>query len=372
MASYSVVYRDKNGTIKLTLTPSEWFKLEFTKRENEIGSLSLDLPPLYNLSFFEIDGRIEVWRAVGAYPAYLECDTVWLIRLVRKKTDEQGRRSVHILAHDAIEILDRRIIAYQNNTSYTKKSGPADNVIKALARENLGSLATDTARRISSLVIDSDVSKGASVFKEDFSYRKLFPLMQEIASDSATAGTYLTFDVVYNTISTFRLRTWAGQRGTNRGRNTRSTIVASIENGMLSYASLAYDYTEEYNYIYAGGQGQSNNKIVSTAYNNNRIRKSPLNRREDFISTDVSNATAARAEANARLKEAQAKTVLNGHIQQSHLYQYGVHYRYGDLIVASYDGQLLDVHLDTIHIVVGPEGGEEVQIMSRNLDDTEY
>lgn len=372
MNSYTIVYRNNVGQPIATFTERDWIRMEYTKREMEIGSLSIDLPPIYPIGYFQIDGRLEIYRSIGALPPYLECDTVWLVRVVRYKTDESGQRFIHVLAHDAIELLDRRVIAYANNTSYTTKSGAADDVLKSLVTENLGSSAAGIRNISSILSIDANTSLGATIKKEGVSYRKLFPLMQEIALDSINLGTYITFDIVRNSESTFAFRTWSGWRGTNRGITSAYPFIASIENGVLSYASASFDYNEERNVIYAGGQGTNNNRIVYTASDSKRYNISPLNVREDFVSADVTNLNAAKEEAQMRLADAAAKIAMNGHIQQSASSIYGLHYNFGDVIGMTYEGITMNVHLDTVSVRVDNAGLESITIYSRNLDDTEY
>jgi hypothetical protein len=372
MTNYNIIYREPGGVMKFVI--DDWFRFEYVRKEGDYGSLYLDLPPTYNMQDFAIDGRLEVWRQVGALPPYLDMDAVWFIRLVRSKVDENGKRLIHILAYDAVHLIERRIIPYASGTAQASKTGPADNVMKAIMRENFGNQATDASRDISDrLMIDYDLSKGATVTKE-FAWRKCLPVMQELADESSAQGTYLTFDVVYVEDKKVMFKTYTGQRGTNRGVSAvGSGLIASIENGMLSYVSVSNDHTEERNFIYAGGRGEKENRIIATSYDLDRINISRYNRCEDWIdSRQTEENDNVQGDADNRLQEAKPKMVVNGHLQQVPGALYGVDYFFGDIITVKFGDMVFDVHLDTVHITVDGDGSEKVQIYSRNLDDTEY
>src|SRR5512146_3133654 len=104
--AYYLVYKNPSGGTGRVLQHTDWMRMEFVKKEREIGSLYLDLPGDFPSNYFQIDGRFEVYRVVGAHSPKLECDSVWLIRLIRYKTDNNGEKILHVLAHDAIELLD--------------------------------------------------------------------------------------------------------------------------------------------------------------------------------------------------------------------------------------------------------------------------
>ncbi len=372
-SNYYLIHRSFSGTVKTILTPSDWFKLEYIKKENDFGSLYLDLPPIYDANHFLVDDRLEVMMSVEGGSFVLDMDSVWFIRLMRFKIDENNKEFIHILAYDATQLLNRRIVAYPSGTAYSGKLDKADDMIKAIARENFGTLASDTNRDISEYMsIDPDYSLCPEIEKS-FAWRKVLPLLQEIADDSNTNGTYLSFDIVYDTDSKVRLKTYVGCRGVNRGLSSGNPLVVSIDNGVLSYASVTFDHTEEFNFIYAGGRGEGVNRILATAYDNARINMSPYNRVEDWVdSSNDDNENTPESEANSRLKECAPKISINGHMQQTPSKLYNIDFGYGDIIVAKYKNFMFDVHLDTINVIIDSNGKPELKIYSRNLDDTEY
>ena len=150
MTTYEVWICDAFG-VTLDVV-DDWLELEYTRVVNDFGALKLVLNGTYNTQFIKTDGRIFVWRN-----GKMEGETAWLIRRWDKTLDKEGVRTITITAVAAIEILSRRIVAYDSGTTYTDKTGAADNVMKQIVRENFSASATDSNRDISSyLAIDAD------------------------------------------------------------------------------------------------------------------------------------------------------------------------------------------------------------------------
>lgn len=371
MTEFFIHHKDPYGNIKQTI--SDWFHLEYAKNENDFGSLSIDVRPDIDINLFRIDDKFELYRAIPGGIPYLELETCWFIRLVRSKIDEQGQAYTHILCHDALELADRRIVAYNASTTYSDKTAPIDDMMKAIMRENFGSLATDSARDISAyLTIPSNVSLAPSI-KDTFPRQKILPLLQALASKSNDLGTYLSFDIIKSSEIGFTFMIYIGARGKDRGMYSGNPLTFSIANGNASYSTLSGDYTEERNYVYAGGQGEENNRVIQTAYDTQRINLSPFNRREDWIDvTSSPDPQSVLAGAQKRLEEARPKIAVNVHIQQIEECQYGIHYNFGDIVVVRHGASSMDVHVDSLHNVVDPSGGESLTITGRNLEDNEY
>lgn len=381
MANYSLLYRDPNGV--LTTVIKDFFKLEYARKENDFGSLYLDVPPVFGTGFFKIDGQLEIQRTLrDDLPAYLEGETTWFIRKITHKT-EGNRKWLHLLAYDAVHMLERRVIPYYAESAYTKKADYADDMIKAIVRENMGTLAVnrdtlaaDTARNLSALInVEVDESL-APLIEKSFAWRKVLPTLQEIAQDSRLQGTYLAFDVVQKVPNLWEFRTYTGQRGINRGQASGNAFNLSIENDRLNYVTLSGDYTREITYVYCGGQGEGNDRNIQEATDVARATMTPFNRIEDFVDArDNEKPETVLAEANARLREMIPKYIINGHVLQTPSSIYGRDYNFGDIVVVKYMGMTYDVHLDGIHVTVENSGGESIEnieIFARNYEDTDY
>jgi len=371
-AEYTVEYFNRLGTSMGTI--QYFHKLEYAKKENEIGYLYIDVPNIYPINFFEIDGYFVVHRKIGALPDYVELNAMWYIRLVRTKYDK-GISLVHIACRDAVDIVDRRIVAYDCASDYSNKTDQGDAMMKAIMRENFGSLATDSNRDISDFlsIEDDDTNSACPEITKEFCRRKVLPLLQDIVEEVKANDFYIAFDVVYGATGIPQFKTYTGQRGVYKGITSESSFVFSIERGNLEYATIAYDHLEEYNYIYAGGRGKDDDRVIAVAYDEDWIALSPINRREDWIDAgDKESYENVLSEATMRLQEAGPKVSVNGHIIQTIDSIYGYHYNFGDVCVFMFEGKSLDIHLDSVHVTVTGNDNEDIQIYTRNLDDTEY
>lgn len=377
---YTILYQTFDGvTIEII---RDYMNLEYTLTENDYGSMYLDVPFIYPNNYFRVDERLVIIRKSAGEKISIEGDKPYFIRLTRKKYDENGRAYLHILAYDAVHLISRKIIAYPNNTSYTLKSGSADQIMVAIFRENFGDLAVDleglpvvlTQRRLPDYAQLYSPASGnaAQITTDDMSRLLVLPRLQEIANQSRNAGYYLSFDFVSSGLRNLVFTTYIGQRKNYRGVNSTSKLVFSVANQNLMYSSFESDHTETRNFIYAGGRGQDNNRLIETEADYAAIALSPFNRIEDWIDVDTEDILKAAGEAAAVVKQRSPKLIFNGHIAQTPECLYGVHYEWGDTVVAVQDDIAIDVHLDTVNVKVSPDGNEEIQIMARNYDEGEY
>jgi len=370
MTDYQIFYRDPWGNLITTIT--EFFQIDYARKENDWGSLQIDLPPIYPTGFFQKDGRLELWRTAPGRQIYLEGDTQFFIRKIIYKDDEKSRNRIHILAHDALQLLDRCIVVPNTDLSHSKKTGFADDLMKAVMREQMGTLVDDATRNRSTyLSIAVDLGLGLSI-TDDFAWQKVLPLFQKWAQQSTDGGKYLAFDIIYTSPSTLEFRTYLTARGIDRGSSSPNRYILGTDGFGLSYASAAFDYTQEADFIYAGGNGEYPSQIVETAQDDDRIALSPFGRVEDYIDARDDDAVVIQSAADQQLQARMSKFAVNGHIEQGPQSIYGVHYNFGDIVVASYHGFNVDVHLDGIEIIVDETGHEDIRIMARNLEEAYY
>lgn len=378
--SYVVYHRTSDGEVLDIIR--DFNSLEYTLTENDFGSLYLDIPANYPDNHFKIDNRIEVYRTVFNTIGGVEGGKPYFIRLVRVKYDENNKKYLHILAYDSIHLLSRRIIAYPGDTSYVLKSGSADQILVALFRENFGDLQTDldglpevlTQRKFPSYaqLYATPSGNAASITTDDMSRLLILPRMQSICEQSRNAGYYLSFDFVLHGYKNLVFTTYIGQRGSNHGKDSPTQLKFSVFNQNLSYSSFEMDHTEVKNFVYAGGRGQSNNKLIETEADYQSLTLSPFNRLEDWMDTDTEILQEAADEAAAIVKQRAAKMIFNGHITQTPECLYGLHYQWGDIVTAVQDNIALDVHLDTISVKVSADAGEEITAYARNYGDGEF
>ncbi len=379
MAEYFITVRNPYN-VKIA-TIRNFYKLELFRTEMSYGSLYLDIPFKDGINIdFQIDGRIDVWRKTHDTGVVRLCETQWLIRNVRHKVDENGVQLVHILAYDPLVIIDKYIVAYVAGTPYSlKEDMPADDMIKQIARENFGNLATDWKRDLSEwLCIEEDKSQAPVISMDDMAFEKIMPNFEQICEKSAAAGMYLSYDIVYDdTLGKLILKTYTKQRGISHGSDSALPLVFGIYNDPinalgngLNYASIETDATDEHTFVYSGQASQDTNCFYASISNDDIIKSSPFGRREDYITAgDASTPDTVLNEARAWLQHKTRKTIINGHIEQLSGLRYGIDYGYGDLVVFRYLGKSYDIHLDEIRFIVDERGKEDITVFSTK---TEY
>jgi hypothetical protein len=354
MADYAVWLTDVSGARIALLDGFE--TLDFALAANAPGALTLTMPGAFDPRVVPIDGRILVYRTATGGAPLLVGDAAWLVRRVRRLLDADGRRQVVIHAVSALELLQRRIVAYDAATSYTQKTAAADNLIKAIARENLGTLATDTARSwASSLTIAADTSAAPSVTM-GFARANVLDTVQKVCQASAQAGTRLYVDIVAPTDATLELRTYTGRRGTDHGSTSTSPVVFGPEHGNLTDPEIDDDYSAEVTYIYAGGQGQEDQRVVSTASDATRIARSPFGRREALHDARAvannPNGTLLNDEAKAALEAGRPRRRFQATLLDTPGTTYGVHWAWGDTIAARWEDATGDYRIEAIRFTV--------------------
>lgn len=378
MAEYFVKVKDQYN--KPITNISDFYKLELFRGEFGFGSLYLDLPlKKYHSLGFKIDWRLEVYRKSGTGPLVRIGNTQWFVKLVRNKVDEQNKEYLHLLAYDPLQILHRRIVAYVAGTSYAlKEDMNADDMMKAILRENIGAKARDGTRDLSQwLIIEEDKGQAPKVTLDDFAFQQILPLLGQICEKSEAAGTYLSFDIEYDdALEKLVFKTYTGQRGANRGRDSLTPLYLShytdyvnVMGDGLNYASVETDATDEVTFVYSGKATEETNNFFVTLANQSTINTSPFGRLEDYITTgDSLNYNDMIVEAKEWLQHKHRFLRLNAHVQQDSNLQFGRDYDFGDLVLFRYGGETYSIHLDEFRIVVGSNGAEDITVASNNME----
>lgn len=362
-ASYSIVIRNPATNVKLW-EGSNFLTLSYARAVNAVGRLSITFPSSVPWQILGEDQRIEVWRSIDGGLPTLDMGSCFFVRKRVRRT----RGPTTIEAACGMDLLRRRIIAYAAGESQASKTDQADDMIKAIARENLSSSAVDTSRQISSTLfsVAADVAAGATITKA-FAWDQVLTTAQEIAAASMTAGTYIAFDVIVNTSSLgLELQTYSGQRGQDRRISTGSGLIFSEETGLLVNAQLTDDWTGEVNYVYAGGQGEGTARTVLTAFDTDMINVSPFNRLEKFIgATESASSAAVQDKADSELRQFRPRRYLDASIAENQRARYGRDWGYGDFITAQFDGESFDARIDAIGITIDQSREERIDAIIR-------
>jgi hypothetical protein len=244
------------------------------------------------------------------------------------------------------------------------KTDYADDMIKEIVDEQVGSSASETGRNRISVAADLSA---ASSFSKAFAWRNVLRTCQEIAEQANQNDEYLAFDVVRTNIAEFELRTYTGQRGRDHSRDSNDPRLVSRKTGNLFEASFGTSHSNERNYIVVGGKGEETARTIVDRSDTTRINSSQWNRRERF--EDGRNAGTTTAALNsigdAALDEFKPKQILTGTLKDTTGMKYGIHYGFGDLLTAEAFGYAVDVHVSGVKVTVDQDGGEQIDIKLR-------
>jgi hypothetical protein len=340
----------------------------YTLAERRVGELTLTLPPDQRLplTLFAKDGILLVTRAAVGVAVDVQ---PWLIRRRRLTRAADGRISLTLGARHPNDLLRRRIVAYAAGSAEADKSGAADNLIKAVARENFVS-PTDTARTMSGFTVASDVSAAPSVSKA-FSRQNVLSVAQSLCQMSAQAGTYLGFEVRgTGTLGSYQLVTYTGQRGTDRRITSGRYLPIGPDQGVGAY-SVEDDWSEEATFVYAGGQGEREARDVEDAEDAAASAASPQGRAERFREATMipyGDTAALQDEADAALYAAQARVRFDGQAQDAPGAIYGRDYGWGDLLTVTAEGRTFDCRVDPVRITEDDRGEQrDIRLTSETV-----
>lgn len=332
--------------------------IDYGRKVNEVGELTMVLEDKYGHGhFFQPENRIEIWRKINEV-SRLDMGATWFITSVTRTINADGSRYVTLDAQDQLCLLDRRTIPYNEGNPTTEKQDSADNVIKAILRENIGALVADTDRDLSTYIsIQADVS-GAPQVTIFCAKEVVSDVIKEIADTSYIAGTFLSYDFVYRPGSgTFEFQTYTGQRGVDRSTGS-DTLILGVEFGSLSTISRIDDRLDEKNYIYAGAKDLVGIVPPQTAFDVGSIALSPFNRKELFLNaSDADDEDELQDEADYALNEYKHRLVINATLSEQFVKeQYGEKINYGDKVIVSFDGEKYAAFINMVAVRVDDKG----------------
>lgn len=370
-ATHDIRVADDAGR-RLAVLGNQWTSFRATRVVGAIGSLILTVPYSRAIqAMLRKDYRISISRCLPGGSPSLLFDQVYLMRRPRLFNSD-GLDMIEISCVDCNDLLRRRIVAYYTGSLQTQVTGPIDDSMKALTRENLGNAASDyassTARGLPSgqFTVEVDLGSGPSLTAA-YAWRGLLDALQDLSQAARTAGTYTTFDVVATPGQPLTFRTFVGQRGIDRRGG--GLMPLSVQTKTLSNVVLEYDWSEEKTAIYAGGRGEQSDRVVQTAVDDTRSAESVFGRIEDFVYSNGETTTSVLADAQARLAAGRPRITATGNYQDSGAVIFGRDVTYGDLVPAQAYGVDFTARLDTVTLAVEREGQETIDCPLR-LEET--
>lgn len=346
--------------------------LEYARKEMEIGTAKLVLGG-NSIDYRSLvrDMILTIERSVDGRPAYLAGGCLWFLRHKSLSVSPHNNQ-ISLIFEDPITLLNRRIIAYYSDLSETDKTAAADDIMKAIVRENMGSSATDTDRSIATyLLVQADQSLGQSV-EWASPWSNVLDEIKKLAEASLNLGTYLTFDVetvyppILGTSPIFQLQfsVYKTMRGIDHTTTTGTNpVLIGPEYGNMSDITIDDDWTRESNHLYVGGEGDDSDRLLVEVSNTAVEGAGPLSRFEEFVDhSDLYVSEDLTQAGNADLAHKITKTKISGSLKDSEGVKYGVNINYGDYVTAQVWGYSVDCRLTTEHVTWEPQSGEALDI----------
>lgn len=314
------------------------------------------------------DTRIGFWRDVGGGRTVLDTDTEFLVRGSNIKRTPDGTPRLTVRAVSAVDLLRRRIVAYAAGSSRAEQTGPIDDIMKTVVRENLGASATDVARRLDPkyFTVATNDSLGVSITKA-FARRNVLELLRELMLSSLNDQPPIFFDVVRSSALAYEFRTYAGQRGIDRSGG--NAFVFSSEHANLSEEEIDLDAREEVNVAYAGGQGQKADRAVVEYADPERVLASPFNRCEAWVdSRDATKTSVLTADAKSRVRQGRSRIRVLGRLLSVPGSRYGVDWGFGDKVKGKVFHLTRTVWLNSLKVTIASSGDEQIEARIEGLD----
>lgn len=377
---YTINFFNKHGNKIYTFTTI--YELEFGRKKNDVGAVSILLPLLdfINAADFEYNSTIEIYRNNKLIPV------LWYF--IKLHIDESAR-TIELVFFDHLHLLTRRTVAWYEVDGYNYPGHlrlPADEAIHTIIRTNLGEDVDDNlgyapigvpqtldnmgvdARTMAFTLLDKVFT--GDIIEENTAWKPVLSVIQSIAK---SVSDNIWFDFIYvpsqtgQRIGTLTFNIWVGIRGNDRTIGaTNNPVVFSPDLGNLVDVEYDLDYENYYNQVYVIAKelpevddGIQLVRLVAypEEYENTGINLvefvESLN--EDEINTDI-----MLARAKTIYEDGKPVRKLTGNIIQLDSYQFLVHYDYGDMISAYYNNINFVAEISTYNITVNES--EEIKI----------
>lgn len=342
----------------------DYTRFEYARVLNDQGWFTIVTRPDLSKDYLNVDQLFEFYRQPEG-----GTDQLLMVGFLRywEWFEESGQEFLALGGPDPIELLNRRPIAYHATEPQATKDQEADDMCKAIVRENEGALAGNDAegrpRRFLAdhFFVDPDASQ-CPTLPRNFAWRKMLPVLQEIAETSRHLGTPLYFDCVPVGDARFTFRTFTNVMGIDRTLSGGlQPIVFSKEAGTLAEPYLREDYVDEWNYVWGGGKGEGPGRVIDTENDLPRMARSIWNRREDFQDAREEMTTLGVASrAFQHMQDSRPRLIFRGRLLDTPRSRFGVDWNYGDKVSARYRGKDFDGIIRSIHISMNQDQKEDL------------
>jgi hypothetical protein len=319
--------------------------LQWARALNAVGPLRLIFgAQQVDWRLWGLDRRVEVWRAGAGISRLVG---IWYLRSIERWVDEQGIERIGWGAEDANGLLARRVIAWDAGTTQAEKTDFADDMLKELVAENLGSGA-GAGRDLTAygLTIDADHGSAPSVTCE-CARQGLLAVLQSVAQASRDLGTRLYFEIMHPTMTTLQFRTYVHRLG--QDRTTLQSPFSLLRGTLAPPVRILRDHGDEVNVVYAAGEGAEEDREVVAVSDVPATNASPFARREAVVDGRSYEGTASlTAFGSAKLQFMKVRPRFEATLQDIDGSRYLADWALGDLVSAEYDAEIYDCEVSAV------------------------
>lgn len=345
---------------------SALYEMRYNRPLNDIGAIAITLPVQDNglrlRGIFTLDTLVEVART-SPVTGKLQVEETFLTRLTHRFRENNEQRFV-VGGLSLNHLLSRRLIDPDDDPlaagGFSTKAGPADEVMRAYAREQCGDLASSD-RQFPNFSVGSVLSVGTGVGKR-LRYENLFEIFQELSRSGGVD--FVVKRVIGNT-----LRLTVAPIGSDKSTSTNYPFAPSVmfnpDRGNLANPSLVMDRKKEGNVCYALGQGQGEFRIVAKVTGTG-MGDSPYNRLE--FAEDVRIAERGQADqlltaAREALKERQPQREFTFDTSsQAPGNVYRQDWDIGDVVTAAWDEEQINLRIRDVELNIS-DSGEDINVV---------
>lgn len=334
-------------------------RIEYVKVVGDVGWLAVWLPydtsKVYNS--IRPDHRLALWRQ--PYDGGLELETIAFARRWAYETNDAGLTTLRLSGPDLNDLLRRRIVAYNAESAEAAMTDEADDMMRAVVVDNLGSDAA-TARQFS-ITVGEEQSAGPSITKA-FSRQNVLSVLQGIQAASLAEDDECFFAIVPLSPYDYQFNTYNTQPGADRTAGGRRPLFFGLEYGNIVSPFYEQDYSDEVTFVYAGGMGRASDRNVQTAEDATRSNRSEWGRIEAF--TSAINATTdngVTAAAKDRLEKGRPSIKFSAQLLSTPQTPYGGSgWRVGDRVTVDHLKRRFTCLVRAVHVIVDGDGRERI------------
>lgn len=331
----------------------------YTWAANNRGFFSITLPVGFDRTLLAKDRRVYFWRKpVGGA---LKIDFEGFIRIIETGTDGAGNIRRRIQGYGLNYLLSGRYAAYpEGHDAVVSTAAPADDILKHVARRNVGTSATVAIGRKASGVINAtyfsvpDNQGLGPVLSQAFSYKNVLDVCREICDASRQAGTELYFEIVPaiedGDTHTVEFRTYIGQPGKDLTSDAAGGgLTFGLDFNNMADPILIEDATDEVNRAYGMGLDAQ----VETSDDVTRQTASIWALREGLVPAMMADTAAAILDAaDAAVTNGRPKTMMTAKLLSVDGYRYGKDWWRGDRVAISFDDRQGDALVRGVKVSV--------------------